>query len=53
MGSLGIHTFHETRTSPSFKGSFSHLQENQEEFFDKLITQDETTVYHYDPETKV
>ncbi|XP_063884716.1 histone-lysine N-methyltransferase SETMAR-like [Scylla paramamosain] len=27
-------------------------QENQEEFFDRLITQDETWVHHYDPETK-
>lgn len=28
-------------------------QENQEDFFDRLITQDETWVHHYDPETKV
>ncbi|KAK8397165.1 hypothetical protein O3P69_004700 [Scylla paramamosain] len=27
-------------------------QESQEEFFDRLITQDETWVHHYDPETK-
>jgi histone-lysine N-methyltransferase SETMAR len=27
-------------------------QENQEDFFDRLITQDETWVHHYDPETK-
>lgn len=27
-------------------------QENQDDFFDKLIMQDETWVHHYDPETK-
>ena len=28
-------------------------QENQEAFFDRLVTQDETWVHHYHPETKV
>ena len=27
-------------------------RDNQEDFFDRLITQDETWVHHYDPETK-
>ena len=35
------------------KALLATCQEDQEDFFNRLITQDETWVHHYDPETKV
>ena len=35
------------------KALLTMSQDNQEDFFDRLITQDETWVHHYDPETEV
>ena len=34
------------------KALLTMYQDNVEDFFDRLITQNETLVHHYDPETK-
>ncbi|XP_014770993.1 uncharacterized protein LOC106869680 [Octopus bimaculoides] len=36
-----------------FQALLAMCQENEEDYFGRLIIQDETCVYHYDPEVKV
>ncbi|XP_076461720.1 histone-lysine N-methyltransferase SETMAR-like [Babylonia areolata] len=46
------HTFPEAGTSRVLQGSFGHMPRKPGDFFDRQITQDETCIHHYDPETK-
>ena len=46
------HTFPEARTYRLLVYEFGDMPSRWAKVFQKLITQDETWVYHYDPETK-
>lgn len=52
MDSKVAHTFPQAGTSQLLSGSFGYVP-RKTRHFDRLITQVETWVHHYDPETEV
>jgi len=53
VGSPLLTQFQKEARVNSFRELLAMCHSNQEDFFFRLITQDETWVHHFDPETKV